>query len=106
MAQSLQAGFSRNTRFENSNSKGLSQASVKDQEIVSEEETIIHSMRVAPLNILEVGAKVRHTRFLNTNGPEGTFVLELADQKALCQYIDCTGKTRQTWFLVNDLIKA
>ena len=53
-----------------------------------------------------VGDKVRHTRFLNTNGPTGTYVLEIAEGKALCQYIDNLGKTRQVWFTVKDLIQA
>ncbi len=55
---------------------------------------------------LVVGDKVRHTRFLNTNSPGGVFILEILDSKALCQYEDSIGKTKQTWFLIGDLIKA
>jgi|GEM_PF-3406334 len=67
---------------------------------------LIPEKTVKPAGPIAVGNKVRHTRFLNTNGPSGTYVLEISDSKALCQYVDTFGKTKQVWFVLKDLIQA
>jgi hypothetical protein len=64
------------------------------------------SFKIINSKIIEVGSKVRHTRFLNTNSPSGTFVLEILDDKALCKYVDSLGKTRENWFILPDLLKV
>jgi len=103
MAQTLQMEM--NSTAQNAQARTKSRTQNLPSEGVKENSEFQLETSPAVAIPLAVGDRVRHTRFLNTNGPSGTYILEISDAKALCQYIDFFGKTRQVWFTLRDLIQ-
>lgn len=104
MAQALQLEALTNTQnFENKPRIRAITIPRVQEELV---QNIELEVKTRPTGQISVGNKVRHTRFLNINGPSGTYVIEISENKALCQYVDTFGKTRQVWFVLKDLVEA
>ncbi len=53
---------------------------------------------------IQVGDRVRHTRFLNINGNNGFKVLKLEEARAFCEFQDGFGRSKTSWFILKDLI--